>query len=109
MEYKYAKINSKNDTITLSNNISHSPAWETVFTKYKLSKDLKVIEGDTIDYAFSIYHNVALETISEDEIFERKILWLKWKGYRDGWVRLKQSKHLKITNPKGFIIIEGEE
>lgn len=106
--YKYAILDGKLSTIRFSNDYSNRPCSELVFVDYKLSKNYKCIEGLVFDYLFSIDGDTPLFLVDEKEIINRHFLFWSWKTYRRGWILLKDRKPMKIENPKGFIVIEGD-
>jgi hypothetical protein len=102
---KYAVVDSKYNIICLRN--EHHPLWDIVFEKYIISKSNTVIEGDVLDYVFEMHSNsLSPDLIDASQFVDKKFLWWTWKSCRSSWILLKKRKHMKITNPKGFIIVE---
>lgn len=61
-------------------------------------------------YDFYIHReSTNLPKIDPTEIIDKKFLWWKWQSHDTGWVLLKKRVHKKVINPRGFIIIEGDD
>jgi len=106
-KYNYAILQGDLSTIKLSNKYDNRPSTDLVFENYKLTKTK--ISGKIFDYKFAMHsEDIELSKVDEKEIINKKFLIWKWKTYRKGWLLLKERKLMKIENPKGFILIEGD-
>jgi hypothetical protein len=83
---------------------------DTVFDKYSITPNQKIIEGEIKDYVFDLYNDTDIKLVDPSELITKKSIFGKTTTtFKTGWVLLKKRKHTKIVNPSGFIIYDEDD